>query len=70
MKYLMALLFALLVPTAAMAKGECKEDRQKFCKEVTGGNENVWACLRQHKDAVSEPCKAKLGSEAEKPADK
>ena len=31
MKYLMALIVALLVPTAAMAEGECQADRQKFC---------------------------------------
>ena len=30
MKYVMVAIIALLVPTAAMAKGECKEDKQKF----------------------------------------
>ena len=54
MKYLMALMIALLVPTAAMAKGECKADKQKFCKNAA----HVGACLDQHKAELSEACKA------------
>jgi hypothetical protein len=44
MKYLMALIIALLVPTAAMAKSECKEDKQKFCKDVIEANGDVALC--------------------------
>ena len=48
MKYLVALLLALLVPTAAIAKGECKQDRQKFCKDVVEAKGDIGACLNQH----------------------
>jgi hypothetical protein len=59
MKYLMVMLVALLVPTAALAKSECKEDKQKFCKDEA--KENVIACLKQHKSELSEACKTKFG---------
>ncbi|MGA8433520.1 MAG: hypothetical protein WB713_01740, partial [Methyloceanibacter sp.] len=35
-QYLMTLIVALLVPTAAFAKGECQDNVQKFCKDVAG----------------------------------
>ena len=56
MRHLIVVLAALLIPAVAMAKGECKEDRQKFCK---GAADSV-ACLDQHKAELSEACKAKL----------
>ena len=59
MKYLVALLLALLVPTAAIAKGECKEDRQKFCKDVVAAKGDVGACLSQHWAELSDACKTK-----------
>jgi hypothetical protein len=31
MRYLLTLLIALLIPTAVLAKGECRDDRKKFC---------------------------------------
>ena len=34
MKHFVVLIIALLISTAAMAKGECQLDRQKFCKDV------------------------------------
>jgi hypothetical protein len=58
MKYLMALIIALLVPTAAFAKGECKEDKQKFCKDTIKAKGDVGACLKQHEAELSEACKA------------
>ena len=45
MKFLMALMIALLVPTAALAKGECKADKHKFCKHVIKAKGDVGACL-------------------------
>jgi len=48
MKYLMALFITLLVPTAAIAKGECKEDKQKFCKDVVEAKGDTGACLNQN----------------------
>jgi hypothetical protein len=55
MKQLMVVIIALLVPAAAMAKGECKADREKFCKDAA----HVGACLDQHQAELSEACKAK-----------
>ena len=34
MKYLLTLFIVLVIPTAALAKGECKEERKKFCSEL------------------------------------
>ena len=48
MKHLMVLTIALLIPAAAMAKGECEDDVQKFCKDVAGEKGAVVACLQQH----------------------
>jgi hypothetical protein len=67
MKYLMALIVALLVPTAAMAEGECQADRQKFCKDVAKGE--VVACLDKHSAELSEACKAKREARAKKNAE-
>jgi hypothetical protein len=53
MKQLMVVIIALLVPAAAMAKGECKADREKFCKDAA----HVGACLDQHVSELSEACK-------------
>jgi len=63
MKYLVALLLALSVPTAAIAK-ECKEDKQKFCKDVEKGD--IAACLNQHMADLSEACKTTLEAKAKK----
>jgi hypothetical protein len=65
MKYQMALMIALLVPTAAMAKDECKEEKQKFCKEVVGGKPGeLSACMKQHEAELSEACKAQRAASA------
>jgi len=55
-----ALIIALLVPTAAMAKGECKEDVLKFCKDAA----HLGACLDEHKAELSEACKANREAKA------
>ena len=60
MKKLMVLVMALIVPTAAMAKGECKQDRQKFCKEIIEAKGDVGECLDRHKAELSEACKTRL----------
>ena len=66
MKYLVALLLALLVPTAAIAKGECKQDRQKFCKDVVEAKGDIGACLNQHMAELSDACKTMLEAKARK----
>ena len=50
MKHIAILVMALLIPTAAMAKNECKEDKAKFCKNAA----HIGACLDQHKAELSE----------------
>jgi hypothetical protein len=60
MKYLLTLLFVLLIPTAALAKGECKEERKKFCAGLE--KKEVWTCLRKHEAELGDPCKTKLGA--------
>ena len=58
MKYVMVAIIALLVPTAAMAKGECKADKQKFCKDVIEAKGDVGGCMDQHATDLSDACKA------------
>jgi hypothetical protein len=60
MRHLVALMIVLLVPAAAMAKADCAEDKEKFCKEVIAAKGKVGACLNEHKAELSESCKAKL----------
>ena len=49
MKHLIVVMIALLIPAAAMAKGACRDDRQKFCKHAA----HVGACLDQHMAELS-----------------
>jgi hypothetical protein len=64
MKLLALVIIAILMPTAAMATGECKEDRQKFCKEVIEAKGGVGACLDQHMAELSEACKTQRQAKA------
>lgn len=41
-------------------RGRCADDREKFCKDVVGTMEDVFACLKQHESELSPDCKAKL----------
>ena len=66
MKHLVVLIIALLIPAAAMAKGECKEDKQKFCKDVAEAKGDIGACLNQHMADLSEACKTTLEAKAKK----
>jgi Cysteine rich repeat len=77
MKHFVALtMIAFLIPAAAVAKDNpCKEDKAKFCKDVKSSGGKVGSCLRQHKDEVSDACKARLSkpkeaASADKAADK
>ena len=62
MKYLLILLVVLMMPTAALAKGECKEERKKFCAGLE--KKELWACLRKHEAELGAPCKTKLEARA------
>ena len=48
-------IIALLIPVTAMAAGECKQDKHKFCR----GAAYIGACLDKHMSELSEACKAK-----------
>ena len=65
MRYLMVAIIALLVPAAAMAKGECKADRKKFCADVTE-KADIKACLDQHMAELSAECKTNREAKAKK----
>ena len=58
MRYLTALMIGVLIPTAVIAKGECKDDRKKFCKDVMEAKGDVGGCLDKHMAELSEACKA------------
>ena len=58
MKYLLTLLIVLLIPTAALAKGECKEERKKFCAGMV--KPQLWRCLSKHEAELGTPCKTKI----------
>ena len=62
MKYLLTLFIVLVIPTAALAKGECKEERKKFCSELE--KKELWACLTKHEAELGAPCKTKLEARA------
>jgi hypothetical protein len=74
MRFLIVLTVALLVPAAAMAGGECREELQKFCKEQVEAKQGLGACLDQHEAELSPECKAnraakKSGADDEKSDD-
>ena len=71
MKQLVALtMIAFLLPaTAAIAKGPCKDDKEKFCKDAIAGGGKAGDCLRQHLDELSPACKEKLSKPKEAKAD-
>ena len=62
MKYLLTLLIVLLIPTAALAKGECKEERKKFCAGMA--KKELWHCLSKHEAELGAPCKTKIEARA------
>lgn len=51
-----------------MAKGVCKEDKKKFCKEVVEAKGDVRACLEQHLDELTEACRTKQQTKSKEPA--
>ena len=68
MKYLLTLLVVLLIPSAALAKGECKEEKTKFCPELE--KKELRACLSKHEAELGATCKEKLEAKAKKAAAK
>ena len=62
MKHLLTLLIVLLIPTAALAKGECRDERKKFCAGMV--KKQLWDCLRKHEAELGAPCKTKIEARA------
>jgi hypothetical protein len=67
MKHLvvLAMIAVMGVPTLAAAADPkpasvCKEDKKKFCKDAKTTGVKVHDCLMQHKDELSEACKARI----------
>lgn len=44
-------------PRQAPFGGACKGDVESLCKDVQPGGGRIAACLREHKDQVSDGCK-------------
>jgi hypothetical protein len=65
MKFGAVLIIALLMPVAAMAKGECDADKEKFCQGIEA-KEELRACIQQHLGEMSEACKSKMEAKAKK----
>lgn len=63
MKHLPLIFIAVLLSAPAFAEdgagrdGPCKADAEKLCPGVKPGEGRIAACLREHKDVVSEACK-------------
>ena len=55
MKHFTVTIIALLIPATALAAGECRQDKLKFCKDAA----HVGRCLDDHKSELSDACKAK-----------
>lgn len=43
-----------------LANGACKEDIQKYCKDVPRGEGRIIRCMKQHEAALSPECKAQI----------
>ena len=68
MKYLLAISIALLIPTVALATGECREERHKFCEGFRKAD--LLTCLKKHEAELSSPCKARLEARESKSGEK
>jgi hypothetical protein len=45
----------------AAIRAACAEDAQKLCATVQPGGGRIVACLKEHKDSLSDPCKQAAG---------
>jgi hypothetical protein len=64
---LLSFALALSFAGAAAAKeGPCKDDVQKFCKDVKPGGGRIVKCLKEHEADLSDSCKAAQSKAKEK----
>ena len=54
-------------PRAAEVRAACEGDAQKLCPAVQPGGGRIIACLKQHKEEVSDGCKQAI-AKAKQPA--
>lgn len=47
-------------------KGACKEDVQKFCKDVKKGHGAIWKCLENNQANLSQKCQDRLAKGKER----
>jgi hypothetical protein len=48
--------------------GACKDDVDKFCKDVRPGGGRIWACLKNHEADLTQPCKDHMAATRERAA--
>jgi hypothetical protein len=48
-------------PSLAAIRAACTEDAQKLCAGVQPGGGRIVACLKEHKDSLSDRCKQAAG---------
>lgn len=60
MKCVVSIVAMLFVITAGAEGGRaCKEDIEKFCKDVKEGGGRIVKCLKEHEAQLSEGCRGK-----------
>jgi hypothetical protein len=52
--------------TVTAADNPCKADIKRLCGDVKPGQGRIQACLKEHKDEISQECKDKIAAAAEK----
>ena len=60
MKRFTVAIIALLIPATALAAGECRKERRKFCRDAA----YIGACLDAHMSELSDACKAQRAAKA------
>ncbi len=62
--WLLSLALALVAPAAGgdepVANRPCLEDAKRLCPGVEPGSPAIGACLRDHKDSLSDACRASM----------
>jgi len=64
--FLIVLIALSFMVAPARAAGPCAEDAKKFCKGVKLGQGRLIRCMWQHRDQLSEACKAKAKKDWER----
>lgn len=47
-------------------KGPCKDDVEKFCKDIKPGGGRIWACLKSHESELTAACTERMAQSREK----